>query len=208
MKIYPDRIPQWLSDRFSSYTWHGNRTEKKIYLTFDDGPTPVVTDYVLDLLNKFHFKATFFCIGDCFFKNPHLFHRIIAEGHSVGNHTHNHLNAWKVSYQRYIDNVSQANLHNPSTLFRPPYGRITPKITKKLNKLGYTIVLWDVLSGDFDPNRDASDILQNLTKNTRNGSIIVFHDSEKCYQKLKEILPVYFNYLQAQGFTSSTLPIV
>jgi peptidoglycan/xylan/chitin deacetylase (PgdA/CDA1 family) len=205
MKTYPDNIPSWFSGRLPSFLWHKERDVPVVYLTFDDGPTPQVTTYVLDLLKEYDFKATFFCIGKCVVKHPALYKSIAAQQHAVGNHTHNHLNSWKVLRSRYVRNVDKAALHITSKLFRPPYGKLSPGKYKEILERGYKIVLWDVLSGDFDKQRSAQSILENVCLNTRNGSIIVFHDSEKCFSKLQEILPDYFTFLKKEGFTSKAL---
>ncbi|AZQ42922.1 polysaccharide deacetylase family protein [Nonlabens ponticola] len=205
MRWYPDRIPDWISSLFPNYTWHKNRSTKTIYLTFDDGPTPIATSYVLELLDKFNFKATFFLIGDRAQRYPELKQQLIDHGHSIGNHTHNHLNAWKTSNNEYLDNVAFAKANTSNKLFRPPYGRVRPGITNALIKEDYEIVLWDVLSGDFDVSRTAESCLKNLMNATRNGSIIVFHDSDKSYEKLQKILPNYFRWLRNRGYKSARL---
>ena len=205
IKTYPDRISDWFSDRFSSYYWHGNREEKKVYLTFDDGPTPIVTDFVLKELTKFDFKATFFCIGDKIEQFPKIYKQLLEQGHATGNHTQHHLNAWKTSHGKYIKDIETCSRQVNSRLFRPPYGRITGSLTTSLVNNGYKIVLWDLLSGDFDQRRTAASCLENLKKNTRNGSVIVFHDSEKSYDKLQKILPQYLEFLKDQGWKSESI---
>ena len=205
MKTYPDQIPSWFTDRFTSFLWHKDRREPVVYLTFDDGPTPEVTAFVLELLKSFDFKATFFCIGDCVKKYPAIYKEILQEGHAVGNHTHNHLNSWSVLRSRYVRNVDKASRFIDSNLFRPPYGKLSYRKYKAILERGYEIVLWDVLSGDFDKNRKPTSILENLYANTQNGSIIVFHDSKKCYETLRAVLPAYFSFLKEKGFTSKSL---
>ncbi len=202
---YPDRLPDGFTKWFASYHWHGDRDEKTVYLTFDDGPTPVVTDYVLELLEKYRFKATFFCIGDCVLRHPEIYNQIITAGHAVGNHTMNHFNRWKTKEAIYLDNVKKASQLIDSKLFRPPYGKILPNTARQLRKQGYDIIMWDVISGDFDHQRTAASCLQNLKKNTTNGSIIVLHDSEKAFEKLKVILPDYFEYLRMKGYSCKQL---
>lgn len=205
MSWYPNTVPDWLSNWFPNYHWHGDRRVKKVYLTFDDGPTPVVTDYVLEQLAQYEFKATFFLIGDCVARHSDLKEDILNSGHRIGNHTFHHLNAWKTSTEDYLENVEFANKAIGSKLFRPPYGRITARITQKLRALDYKIVLWDVLSGDFDSKRSAASCLTTLFKSTRNGSVIVFHDSEKAFAHLKEILPIYFKWLREEGYKADVL---
>jgi peptidoglycan/xylan/chitin deacetylase (PgdA/CDA1 family) len=187
--------------------WHGLRSENKIFLTFDDGPTPVVTDYVLDLLEQYGFKATFFLIGDCVDGHPEIMRSIISRGHQIGNHTYYHLNAWSTGTDSYVDDVETAAKKIPSRLFRPPYGKLTFKTARRLLSLDYKLVMWDVLSGDFDSNRSAASCLRNLKKNTRNGSIVVFHDNKNFFEKLKKILPEYLDWLKTQGFESGSIAI-
>ncbi|MGB5982641.1 MAG: polysaccharide deacetylase family protein [Nonlabens sp.] len=200
MRLYPDRIPELIPRLFDGLLWHKDRLQNKVYLTFDDGPTPEVTKFVLDLLRKYDFKATFFCIGDCVQKHPDLFTRILNENHALGNHTYNHLNAWKNSNEEYLDNIDQAAQLIDSRLFRPPYGRITPSLSKSIMEEGYQIIMWDVLSGDFDLNRTSESCLENIVDNTQNGSIIVFHDSLKAQKHLRQILPEYLQFLKDEGF--------
>lgn len=154
----------------------------------------------MEQLDKFKYKATFFCIGDKVKLFPKTYENLLAKGHRIGNHTQHHLNAWKTSVSNYLEDVSVCAQHIDSNLFRPPYGRIKRAITKNLITKGYKIVLWDVLSGDFDNNRTAASCLKNLKKNTKNGSIIVFHDSDKSFEKLKQILPEYLRFIESNGW--------
>lgn len=202
---YPDRLPDWFTRWFSNYHWHGDRDEKFVYLTFDDGPTPIVTDFVLDLLDKYGFKATFFCIGDCVRQHPVIYNRIVTAGHSVGNHTMHHLNEWKTKESAYLNNIETASKYIDSKLFRPPYGKLLPNTAKHICNKGYNIIMWDVLSGDFDHKRSAYSCLKSIEKNTKKGSVIVFHDSEKAYDKLKEVLPSFFEFLKACGYSSKAI---
>lgn len=205
MGLYPDRVPDWFSNLFSNYYWHGDREYKRVYLTFDDGPTPEATEFVLSELAKHQFEATFFCIGDQVAKNPEIYELVQEKGHRVGNHTFHHLSAWSASKEEYLNNVDQcAELVN-SNLFRPPYGRITGKVAKDLKEKGYKIILWDVLSGDFDLSRTADSCLEALKKSTRKGSVIVFHDSLKSFQQLQRILPPYLEFLKENGWTSKAI---
>ncbi len=205
MSWYPDRIPDWFASIFNEFTWHKDRNVNEVYLTFDDGPTPGVTEFVLETLATFNFKATFFCIGKCVEEHPLLFQRIMDEGHAIGNHTHNHLNGWKTTTKDYITNVAKAGEIIPSMLLRPPYGRIKPNQAKELRELGYEIVMWDVLSGDFDPDRNLLSCMSSIKDNTRPGSIIVFHDSMKAQERLINILPGFCEYLVEQSITSRAL---
>ena len=190
---------------FKNYYWHGNRGEKTVYLTFDDGPTPLVTDYVINLLSQYGFKATFFCIGDKVDRYPETYKLLESKGHRIGNHTYHHLNAWTTNKNTYLNDIDECRKVVDTKLFRPPYGRITPAVTKRLIEKGYKIVLWDVLSGDFDQSRTSESCLKNLKKNTRNGSVIVFHDSDKSFEKLKVILPEYLAFLKEKGWNSKSI---
>ena len=188
---------------------------KTLYLTFDDGPHPVVTAFVLDILKKYNAKGTFFCIGKNVAAYPDTYQRILAEGHSVGNHTHNHMNGWKTSVNDYRQNVQLARKYIDSPLFRPPYGRLTSKQAKQLTmdnrQLSTTgkpdIVMWSILSGDFDTRISGEKCWQNIYKNATDGDIIVFHDSEKAAERLYTALPKTVAYFSAKGFTFSGLPL-
>jgi peptidoglycan-N-acetylglucosamine deacetylase len=174
-------------------------SEKKIYLTFDDGPTPEVTEFVLETLKRFNAKATFFCIGKNIDKHPGIFQKIISEGHAVGNHTYNHLNGWKTKTKNYLENISQCNSVCKTTLFRPPYGKL--KFSQYSNlKSQYSIIFWDVLSGDFDSTISAEKCLDNVLKNVRNGSVVVMHDSIKAFEKVKFVLPEVLENLKQKDF--------
>lgn len=182
--------------------------KKEIYLTFDDGPTPDITEFVLNELKKHNAKATFFCIGKNIKNHPEIFKRIIDEGHVVGNHTQNHFNGWKTKTQDYIENTLEVEntlkLSNFETLqlnlFRPPYGKIKKRQAKALLKRGYNIIMWSVLSGDFDKKTSKEKCLQNVIKNTSNGSIVVFHDSAKAAEKVNYTLPKVLDYFVKKGF--------
>lgn len=184
--MYPDRV--WGIDTF----------EKNIYLTFDDGPHPVATAFVLDELKKYNAKATFFCIGKNVESNPGLYDRIITEGHGTGNHTQNHLNGWQTADEVYLDDVKLAARNIQSVLFRPPYGRIRSRQARRLND--YKIVMWDVLSGDFDLSISKEACLQNVLKNTGSGSIVVFHDSEKAWENLRYSLPQVLEHFSKKEY--------
>ncbi|KAF9659084.1 polysaccharide deacetylase family protein [Tenacibaculum sp. ZH5_bin.1] len=203
MRFYFIKTPRILKRLFAKYTWSFFSTQKEIFLTFDDGPIPEVTEFVLDQLHQFNAKATFFCIGDNIRKYPAVFSRIVNEGHSVGNHTFNHLNGWKNSNTTYINNINKCeNLlsHQKTKLFRPPYGKIKRKQAKQLLANGYKIIMWDVLSADFDPTITKEKCLQNVLRNVENGSIIVFHDSIKASDKLYYVLPKVLEEFSLQGY--------
>ena len=175
---------------FRQFTWRFSTDKKVLYLTFDDGPIPIVTEFVLDILKKHQIKATFFCVGENVVKYPKIYNRIIKEGHQVGNHTYNHLNGWKTNKDKYIKNVllAEKQLGTTGKLFRPPYGKITNSQADNLRKNGYKIIMWSLLSGDFDTNIQANICYKNVVGNVQNGDIIVFHDNLKSYDKLKSVL--------------------
>ncbi|WP_439129668.1 polysaccharide deacetylase family protein [Polaribacter sp.] len=193
---------------FSKYIWRFSIEKKEIYLTFDDGPTPEITQFVLDELNKYNAKATFFCIGKNIKNQPAIFKRIIAEKHSVGNHTQNHLNGWKTSKKEYVDNFLECDSIISSTvekpqkkqLFRPPYGKLKKKQAEKILKKGYKIIMWSVLSADFDTSITKEECLENVLQNTTNGSIVVFHDSVKASKKLRFTLPKVLAHFSKKGY--------
>ena len=206
--------PYWIKTHFiikklfSNLIWDIPNKEKKIYLTFDDGPTPEITQWVLAELEKHHAKATFFCIGKNITAHPEIFNTIIEKGHSIGNHTYNHLNGWKTKTEHYIENslLCENNISNlQSKLFRPPYGKITAAQAKELRQLGYKIIMWDVLSADFDQTISPEKCLDNVLKNTQSGSIIVFHDSVKAYKNLEYVLPRALDYLTKNNYSFEKL---
>lgn len=172
--------------------------EKVIYLSFDDGPHPEITPFVLDLLKQYHARASFFCIGHNVERYPQVYEQIIAEGHSVGNHTYDHKNGFRVKDQEYLKDVQKAEKWIQSDLFRPPYGRLRSKQARKLNN--YRIVMWDVLSGDFDPSLKKEKCLEMVKAKTGPGSILVFHDSEKAREKLEFVLPAMLSFFKQRGF--------
>ncbi len=198
-------ILRWL---YPSLIWKRKTDLKEIYLTFDDGPIPMVTPWVLDILRKWNAKATFFCVGENISKHPEIFSRVISEGHAVGNHTHNHLNGWKTPLVDYFKNCLQADEaigseYSENRLFRPPYGRITSKQIKALKN--WQIVMWDVLPGDFSSKHSAEEVLQKAIINSSEGSIVVFHDNLKSFDKLKEVLPAYLEHFTEQGYKFKAL---
>lgn len=164
-------------------------TEPVVYLTFDDGPHPVATPFVLDSLLKYKAGGTFFCIGKNVIEYPEIYHRILDEGHAVGNHTHNHLNGWHTKPDIYVENTQQAAQYINSKLFRPPYGRIKRLQANKLHEMGYSIVMWSLLSGDFDTEISPERCLENVVFNLKPGDIVVFHDSGKAWERMSYVLP-------------------
>lgn len=193
---------------FSNYVWDIPNNKNKVYLTFDDGPTPEITEWVLNQLKKQNAKATFFCIGENIAKYHEIFQKVEKEGHSIGNHTFNHLNGWKTKKKNYLNNVNLCNLRIQksitnslqSNLFRPPYGKIKPSQSKILRKLGFKIIMWDVLSEDFDSSITPEQCLENVLCNVTSGSIIVFHDSKKAFHHLEYALPRTLEFLKEKGF--------
>jgi peptidoglycan-N-acetylglucosamine deacetylase len=181
-----------------------DKGKKCVYLTFDDGPVPEATEFVLETLSAYNAKATFFCIGSNVEKHPEIFNRIISEGHSVGNHSWSHLNGWQTSDKKYIEDAIRAKSVIPGPLFRPPYGRIKFSQSKELRKY-FKIVMWDVLSYDYDNDTSPETCLNNILKYTRNGSLIVFHDSMKALPKLKYALPESLQKLTDQGYSFGIL---
>jgi peptidoglycan-N-acetylglucosamine deacetylase len=192
---------------FRSYyrelVWRKNE-EKTVCLTFDDGPTPGVTDFVLDLLKENKIKATFFCIGKNALAYPQLLTRIKEEGHRLGNHTQNHLNGWETTSAKYESDVEACAGVFESKIFRPPYGRIRKSQILRLKKK-YEIIMWDVLSMDFDPRTSPEQCLENVKKYTRGGSIIVFHDSAKAEKNLRYALPPAIDYLSGKDFVFDSI---
>jgi len=199
---YSSKWYRWI---LPDLTWSIEEDESRVYLTFDDGPHPEITPYVLDILDKYGFKASFFCIGDNVVKHPETYNEVLSRGHRVGNHTFNHLNGFQTSNSQYIDNVAKAAEVIDSTLFRPPYGRINDS-QRGVVKKKYEIVMWDILTHDYSPRLNKSDCLQQITKLTKPGSIIVFHDSTKAQENLEYLLPKYCEFLAANKYISCQLP--
>lgn len=196
------KMPFWVPMVFPEYTWRIKTAEPVVYLTFDDGPHPQITPFVLDLLKAYDAKATFFCIGKNVQQHPEVYQRILEEGHAVGNHTFNHLNGRKVNNHAYLQNAQEAAAIIDSKLFRPPYGRIRNIQATQIKRMlgaGAQIVMWDVLSADFDRGLSPEKCLQRVLKHTKKGSIIVFHDSEKAFPNLEKILPQVLQKLKERG---------
>jgi len=205
---------------FPSLLWNFNIKEKCVYLTFDDGPVPGITPWVLEKLREYDAKATFFCIGDNVSKHPEIFKMILDDGHVKGNHSHNHLNGWKTDCKSYVSNVLKAEMainefaaprreHSKSLmakkLFRPPYGRITPSQIREIEARNYKIVMWDVISEDYNIKNPAHNSIKNIIRYSKPGSIIVFHDSEKAFPNLQFILPEILKYFADKGFEFRSL---
>jgi len=204
MRTYFVKTPWWLKKIYSSYVWSIDTKEKILYLSFDDGPHPVATPFVLDELKKYHAKATFFCIGKNVVAEPAIYKRILDEGHTVGNHTYSHFNGWKTKDDVYLDDVREAGKFIDSVMFRPPYGRIksfqAKNIKSVLSRRVVKIIMWDIISGDFDSTLNSNQCLQNVILNAKSGSIVVFHDSEKAFSRLQFVLPGVLQYFGKKGY--------
>lgn len=192
-KIHTDRL------------WRVATAEKKIYLTFDDGPIPGVTHRVLDILREYDARATFFCVGANIEKNPEVYQQVLAEGHSTGNHTWSHMNGWKNDNRQYYADVEKCAAVCESKLFRPPYGRMKPAQSRYLRKQGYKMIMWDVLSFDFDQRVTKEQCLANVLNYTREGSLVIFHDSVKAADRMLYALPAMLKHFRDKGFTFEQL---
>jgi peptidoglycan/xylan/chitin deacetylase (PgdA/CDA1 family) len=203
--MYLVHTPHYVQALFPGLIWKMPGEHQEIYLTFDDGPIPEVTPWVLDLLASYQAKATFFCVGDNVKKYPEVFSRVMQEGHTVGNHTLNHLSGWSTENISYFHNIRHCARMVHSGLFRPPYGKLKPSQVQFLQR-HYRIVMWDVLSGDFDKNLRGEDCYQNVIQNAKPGSIIVFHDSLKAKANLEYALPKVLDHFSALRFKFAALP--
>ena len=192
---------------YPEFLWRIDDSEPIIYLTFDDGPIPNVTEFVLEQLDKFAAQATFFCIGDNVRKHRDVFYQVIEAGHLLGNHTFNHLNGWKTQDDEYLSNIDQCQqqLGIETTLFRPPYGRIKKSQAPHV-LANYSVVMWDVLSGDFDPSLAPEVCLRKTLQYTEPGSIVVFHDSVKAFPTMRYALPRFLRYFAMRGYEFRALP--
>ncbi|KAA0992468.1 polysaccharide deacetylase family protein [Dyadobacter aurulentus] len=200
--------PFWLRAFFPGFTWRIQTNEKKLFVTFDDGPIPDITEFVLDTLREFNAKATFFCIGDNVRKHPDIFKKVTSGGHSIGNHTFNHMNGWKTEDTSYLDNIEKCDeqLNLKTSLFRPPYGRIKKTQSRiVLNKR--QIIMWDVLSADFSSKISPEKCLKKSIQYSRNGSIVLFHDSIKASRNMQYTLPKYLEHFTQKGYAFEALPM-
>ncbi len=200
--FYLVKAPFLLKKLYPECIWEITTEEKILYLTFDDGPHPGVTPFVLNELKKYNALATFFCIGNNVKKYFDIYKLLIEDGHKPGNHTFNHLNGWKVNDELYIQNIEKAAEIIDSNLFRPPYGRISKFQLKALRGARYNFktIMWTVLSGDFDEKLSEENCYLNVVKNAKPGSIIVFHDSLKAFTRLQSTLPRILHYFSSQGY--------
>ena len=214
MPLYFHRTPKLLQLWDRKALWSMKTNKKEVYLTFDDGPIPEVTPWVLDLLEQYDAKASFFWVGDNVKKFPSVAQLVVDKGHAIGNHTFNHIKSWKIDNASFLENVTlcqdKIEAFSKSRLketqyFRPPHGKLKRSQTKILRQNNYQIVYWDVLSADFDPMLSAEECLRKTIRATRKGSIIVFHDSVKTIEKLKYVLPKYLDFLSKEGYNYRTL---
>jgi len=197
--MYLVKTPNFIRGLFPNFTWQVPTQEKTIYLTFDDGPIPEITPWVLEQLDRFRAKATFFCVGDNIRKHRTVFEEVKAAGHALGSHTYNHLSGWASDNIAYFHNVRHCANQTRSTLFRPPYGRLKPSQAQFLQR-HYQIVMWDILSGDFDACITPEQCLSNVVDHAVPGSIVVFHDSLKAQENLTYALPRVLEYFTAEGY--------
>lgn len=204
---YPVRSPSIFRWWYHEALWRMPAAGKKVYLTFDDGPHPTITPFVLDQLAQYQAPAAFFCIGDNVQRYPETYQLIKQKGHKTGNHTQHHINGWHTPVDQYIADIQEAATCIDSGLFRPPYGRITKAQLRALKESlpQVRVVMWDVLSGDFDLTIDADQCIQNVLRHVRSGSIIVFHDSEKAFPRLERALPTILKKLKEEGYTFAGL---
>ncbi|EGV43687.1 polysaccharide deacetylase family protein [Bizionia argentinensis JUB59] len=222
MGIIPVKTPTIIKKLLPDYVWEFSTSKKVLYLTFDDGPTPEITQWTLDILKQFQAKATFFCIGNNIQKYPDIFQAILKSGHRIGNHSHTHIKGWRTSIKNYVSDVSKAQIIidselkkceveninlNASLLFRPPYGQIKPRQGKALRALDYKIITWSILSFDWEKETDPEDSYFNVINKAEPGSIIVFHDSVKASRNLQYALPKVLAYFSDKGYQFKTLPI-
>jgi peptidoglycan/xylan/chitin deacetylase (PgdA/CDA1 family) len=197
--MYIIKTPKFIQALFPNFIWNVNSEQNEIFLTFDDGPIPEVTPWVLETLESYQAKATFFCVGDNIQKHPDIFNMVVEAGHGIGNHTFNHLAGWSTENIRYFHNIRQCARMTKTDLFRPPYGRIRPSQAQFLTR-HYKIIMWDVLSGDFDQNISRDECAANVLQKAGPGSIIVFHDSLKAQRNMKYALQATLEHFSALGY--------
>lgn len=196
--------PQLMPWLIPAITWRMPEVGNTIYLTFDDGPHPEITPWVMQELDKYNAKATFFCVGDNVRKYPHIAQQVVDNGHSLGNHTYNHLNGWNTPNYTYLKNIALCDSYTHSPLFRPPYGKIGLAQLLAVRKK-YKVVYWSILSRDFEADLNVAESLEYMKANTQAGSIVLFHDSVKAEKNLKQLLPDFLAHLAAQGFNFKAL---
>ena len=196
------KTPWIIKQVFPNLIWKIPTQEKILYLTFDDGPHEYATPFALEELEKYNARATFFCVGKNVIAHPDIYEQILIAGHAIGNHTQNHVNGWKIGDRKYFDDIAEARKYIDSKLFRPPYGRITPFQAKHLRRppFQFKIIMWDVLSKDYDLQLSEDDAALNVLRNASKGSIIVFHDSEKAFPRMKKALKATLQHFSEEGW--------
>jgi peptidoglycan/xylan/chitin deacetylase (PgdA/CDA1 family) len=207
------KTPAFIKKLMPGYTWHKPSDGKQLYLTFDDGPIPVVTPFVLEQLAQFQAKGTFFCVGDNIRRHPEVAQEVLQQGHVLANHTFHHLKGWQTPLEQYMHNVQQCELELEKVqggeaskkLFRPPHGRITGRQARELRERGYELIMWDMLTNDYDRTLRPEDCLQKAIRYTQSGSIIVFHDSLKAQRNLQYVLPRFMEHFASSGYTFCSL---
>lgn len=200
------QFPRWVQWLYPALYRVEQEDRKVVYLTFDDGPIPEVTPRVLDILNHFGVKATFFMVGDNVCKHPEVYDMVVRQGHSVGNHTYNHLKGTRTSARAYMNNVAKCRDRvGETSLFRPPYGKLSPIQYVRLRRMGYKICLWDVMTHDWDSDYSAERMMEIVKRYTRNGSIINMHDSLKSNDRMLQVLPMMIEWLLNNGYTIERL---
>lgn len=203
--MFIEQMPDIVRLLYPTVLWRKDKDKKVIYLTFDDGPTEEITHWILKTLDEFGVKATFFCIGNNAEKHPEIVDEIRENGHSVGIHGYSHVRGLYKKQEEYLNDIKKSESIIKSKIFRPSHGRIYPSQVKKLNELGYKVVLWDVITRDYDTNLKEEEVLKIAKKYTRNGSIVVFHDSLKAEKNMKYAFPLAVKYWIENGYTFETL---
>ncbi len=206
MKLTPARTPALIKRMFPNLIWNYPEDHKAAYLTFDDGPTPDITEWTRELLNRYNAKATFFCVGSQVKAHPEIYKAILDNGHAIGNHTHNHLRGWTTRDSDYLLDVETASAFIDSQLFRPPYGQIKTSQIEKLKSNNYKVVMWSVLTKDWDQKTTGEQCVLNVTEHVAPGDIIVFHDSIKASTNLKYALPRVLAYLSENKYEFKRIP--
>jgi peptidoglycan/xylan/chitin deacetylase (PgdA/CDA1 family) len=197
--------PFWIRAIYpNNLTWHIPTSQREVFLTFDDGPIPEVTPFVLAILKKYNVKATFFCVGENVQKYPEVFDLLLKDEHAIGNHTFHHVKAWKTGFNAYLSEVDECNVLVNSRLFRPPHGQINQKLARNLSE-NYQVIMWSALTGDYNKKLSGERCLKNAVKNTKPGSIIVFHDSVKALERMEYALPLYIEYCLKEGYSFNVL---
>lgn len=202
--MYLPKTPEIAKKIFPKLTWDNHQSDNSVYLSFDDGPTPEITNWVLDQLERYDAKATFFCLGKNVVLYPEIFERILNNGHTVGNHTYNHLNCWQTDRKQYLSDIESCSRVFQSKFFRPPYGKLKPGVRSTIRK-DYEIVMWDIMAYDFDQSVSPEDCAKNVIEHVQPGSIIVFHDSLKAEKNLRKALPAVLEDFKRRGLQMKAL---